>query len=594
MGKDEKLKMLLETIDFFSQNLHFDQITSYGYEFIHDALELDKSCIFVLKENHFSFVRGRNCSFKEHEIPYTEKHKEIATRYGRVISDRLDRYFSESFLEEFEVNTIVPLLVRDELIGFITTNTLTTEMNGHDDSSIHAINQLINNSLEIATRYNEMKDLEKQLDRKIFNLFFINHSTKVLLSELNLDNLYQLCIDIIRELTASAVTSFGLYDPQRDKIVLKGYNDIISFKKYYAEIGLKTKRINGRKIVLHVENDKAILEELFEDIGEFERLQAEYVVLLVKDEIIGFVTIGKSVSNMVYDAELFDQIKSMASSIYISIVNAQYFGQITAQKEDIQKKLDTIENMVKAVKNINSCDSIGELCEITMSTMEYGFGFESAFIALNEKSGYRVVESIGFNENINDLSGFIVREFDELYYEFTGENIRDFIDDRIIFNVNDPNCFVVAPIMLESFSVERSNVLGYLVVLKTTNPMNKMQPTIVDMIGNSISPVINQLIEAETIKREYIPNEKELFLGELNEALKIRQEFFIDFTVYYKVLVQKPFEEIDLSEFEGIRVRYFDNMVLYISNEALYDTGFDGVLEIEDLDDFKKQIQKVF
>jgi len=130
--------------------------------------------------------------------------------------------------------------------------------------------------------------------------------------------------------------------------------------------------------------------------------------------------------------------------------------------------------------------------------------------------------------------------------------------------------------------------------LKTTNPMNKMQPTIVDMIGNSISPVINQLIEAETIKREYIPNEKELFLGELNEALKIRQEFFIDFTVYYKVLVQKPFEEIDLSEFEGIRVRYFDNMVLYISNEALYDTGFDGVLEIEDLDDFKKQIQKVF
>ncbi len=56
-----------------------------------------------------------------------------------------------------------------------------------------------------------------KLDKKIFNLFFINHCSRTLLSELNLEKIYMLCIDIIRELTASSVTSFGLYEDARDK-----------------------------------------------------------------------------------------------------------------------------------------------------------------------------------------------------------------------------------------------------------------------------------------------------------------------------------------------------------------------------------------
>ena len=60
--------------------------------------------------------------------------------------------------------------------------------------------------------YNELRAINESLDEKIFNLFAINQSSKALLSQLDLDSLYGLAVDVFSELTQSSATGFVLFD----------------------------------------------------------------------------------------------------------------------------------------------------------------------------------------------------------------------------------------------------------------------------------------------------------------------------------------------------------------------------------------------
>ena len=66
-----------------------------------------------------------------------------------------------------------------------------------------------------------MQNAKSELDEKVFNLFAINQSSKVLLSELDLSVLYNLSIDVFSELTQSALTSFFLYDEKEKTMSLE-------------------------------------------------------------------------------------------------------------------------------------------------------------------------------------------------------------------------------------------------------------------------------------------------------------------------------------------------------------------------------------
>jgi len=310
---------------------------------------------------------------------------------------------------------------------------------------------------------------------------------------------------------------------------------------------------------------------------------------LVKNQILGFVTIGKSVGNVEYDDELFNQIKSIASSIYISIVNAQYITEIKRQKEENQKKIDTIGNIIDVIKNISSCNDIEELSQITLSTMQLGFDYESVFIALKVDGKLEILDAIGFADGIEQFNGDILIPTEEFHYELTGENIGKYIKDEVIDLVDEPNCLVIAPIEVDKLTVDDSHIMGYIVALKSKAGFNQTNASIVDMIASSISPIVNKFYEAEDLKKSFIPNHKELFVKDVENALEYRNDFFIDFSVYYKVLSNNPFDVIDLDQYDDLKVRQIGNLLLLVSEQQInYD--FDGQIEIEDMKDFYRQI----
>ncbi len=92
------------------------------------------------------------------------------------------------------ISAIVPLITDGLLFGFIIIG---SKDFGDDDYIIsEALMRLINTALENYSRYEDLSKVNKELDEKIFNLLSINQSSKALLSELQIDALYDLAVDV--------------------------------------------------------------------------------------------------------------------------------------------------------------------------------------------------------------------------------------------------------------------------------------------------------------------------------------------------------------------------------------------------------------
>lgn len=595
----EHCRLLLNSIDFFSQSLHLEQLTYYGYEFVHENLNLISSALFIQEDGHYVMKQHKGYDYERYSIQRTPKLKTIATLFGRILTKKFEDYFETAFIEDFEIGIIIPLIVKDRLVGFIAANG-----NTHNDTSeaymsmATAIMQLMNSAYGNALNFSELEVKNYELDKKIFNLFFINHCSRTLLSELNLDKIYALCIDIIRELTSSSVTSFGLFDEARNHIVIRGYKDILSFKNYYTELKLASTIPPIDKIVYHVKDDINELELIFDNAEEFEKLEAEYVVLLVKDRIIGFVTIGKPVSDREYDETLFELIESIATSIYISITNAILFDKLNKQAEIINKKYKTLIGLNKVIKNINSCVTLTELSNLTMQNLEIGYGVQKGFIALLNEQGFSVTGQI----NLPHLEDTYVSFTDQLmeascedtYFEFSAQNIKDFFPGFEADRHPDANCFVVSPIRIENLSSENQGLLGYIVMFETKEALKQEEIIMIDTLANSIAPIVHQMDIANEIQLNYKIDQEKAMIVDIEEKLKARNEYFLDFKIYYKEILKRPFEKVDLSAYASLDYRYFDDFLFLVTDQEVDASLFEGFLMISDLDDFYEQIQKFY
>jgi transcriptional regulator with GAF, ATPase, and Fis domain len=581
---------LIESIDFFSQNLSFEQITSYGYYFVHDMLMLESSGIFVLEENQFILKANVASDFAITSFDNTPLLKTIATKFGRAMQKELKSYFDEKFIDDEHITMAMPIIVKDQTLAFIVSKKKYLDLSDSGLATIfNAINQLINKASESAKNFEQFKDASTALDRKIFNLLFINHSTKALMSEIDLEPLYTLCIDVIRELTASSVTSFALYDQAKKSLVMKGYKDILSFDDYYCELKLIDESFKPTKHVYHTESDYDALSKIFSNPEVFLNLKANYVVLLVKDKVLGFVTLGERVSNKVYTEELLGQVESLISSIYIAIKNASFITTIKRQKIEIEDQLERLNQLNAAIKNINTCESVDELSHIVAQTLTFGFGIKKVLIALKDEEGYIIKAYNGFETKSNHLivsEAFKATFFDQTYFEPIERELNTYIDEGLLKEIGERNCFVSVPLITTESDIHQ-DPLGFVMVFETEAPLRKSHIITLETLSNSIAPIINHIQEKEYIINNYRPNTEALLMNKIKEALEYRSTYYIDFKIYYKKMDKKPFETLDISLYEHLNTYLVDNILYHIAYDPLEDDHiFDGYLEIEDERDF--------
>ncbi len=587
---------LIEVIDFFSQSLSVEQLIHYGLEVVHKSLDLNKAAIFIKEGDHYELKETKNWDIEGLWISRTDKLKTLATKVGRILSKDFDEYFEQSVLELYEPKMVIPLIIKDELAGFILSDGKGEESHSQAELNVaYAVMRLMNGAYETARSFNDLEVKNKNLDKKIFNLFFLNQCSKSLLEQLELDKIYDICIDVIRELTSSTVTTFGMYDEIRDKIVIKGYKDIVTFDSYYTEIQLKESYSSPTKVIYHCKSDQELLKEFFVDPERFSELKAEYVVLIVKDKIKGFVSIGRAVNDRVYDNALLELVENVASSIYISITNAIQFKKIKEQKEIIKEKYKVMIALSKAIKNINSCDNVDELCQITMQTLQYAFDIVKGGIIMYEGDQMVVKSTVGLPDQlIGDLDHSVSEKLSnvcDLYFEYTGRNIEKYFSNDWVMADDESNCLVMAPIRLDKLSLPRHGILGYIVIFGTKAALKQEEVVLFDTIANSIAPILNQMQNSDEVMTHYMIDPQQAMLDCIYDKLNTREQYYIDFSIYYKehpvLLFEKP-TTLQIASGEQFQV---GNYRFVVSDEALNMGDYDGKMVITDMDDFYDQVK---
>jgi hypothetical protein len=589
---------LLQAIDFFSQKFNMSQLSNYAFEFTNQMLSLNSSALFVQTKDGFQLVKVKNYDVAQYLIEDTSKLQRIATFYGNVMTAGFHHFFEEKDLEVFTPQIVIPLIVKDLLYGFIITKGKVDVAISQDDLTMSkALMQLINNSLESCKNLIDLQHTNHELDQKIFNLFSINHSSRMLLSELDLHKLYSLAIDIFSELTSSRITAFGLYDEIKDRIVIRGYKDVFSSTKLQMDFELLDSAYDGYKIVFHYQEDKKLLQGIFKNYQDFKCLDSEYIILIVRERVLGFVTISKPVNDRAYDQGVFELIESLAASTYISFKNAIYFNEINRQRSSIQQKLHTLTNLNILIRNINSCATIEELCDISIKTLHYSFGIRKAFIVIKEKDAFVIKNHVGFELHNNKLE--MNTRWENIHQNsvvsYMSYNAADYFSKSLLEDVGASNCLVIHPISISNTDLEKDQEpLGYIVVLETTDALKEEEALLIETMTNSISPIVSHLQELKKIKDDYVVNQREAFMKSLDAKLLNRNKYLIEFYIYYKKIIQIPFEELDLSCYNQYEYYYFDNMLMIISYDKLHEAQFDGSIEASCIEDAAAKLKKAY
>lgn len=589
---------LLYAIDFFSQGFDIGQIAKHAFDFINEILTLNSTAIFLREDKEFILYRSKNYGLESYKIRVSNRLKSIAQFHGNIIKEKFSSFLDDKDIKLFRPKLIIPLIVKDKILGFIISDgKVIGELDRSDYNIALTLMRLINKSLENTLYADELKQKNKELDLQVFNLFFVNQTTKTLLAELDIESVYSLCTDIIGEVTCSKITTFALYDEMKGNIAIKSYRDILSFTKSYIEFELIEKKYDSNNIILSYDRDKEKIKSIFKNWKDFEKLETEYIILIVKEDIVGFLTISKPVNDREYNKLMFELVESLASIMYISINNANLFKLVNEQKHSIEKKFNILNKLSGIIKSINSSPSIETLCNRVMKTLNIGFGIEKGFVILKENEGYEIAETVGFDTEIKTIDKTHVWESIDsngIIYEFSSMNMEKYFEKNLCKNVGESNCLVISPIEMSNIGLEKEhNILGYMVVLKMKKSLESEEIILIDTISGSIAPIIKQLNYNEKIKKEYILNQRELFLKNLEDKMYSKKKYHIDFKIYYKKIIKKLFEDIDTTPYSDLEYYYFDNYLFVLSEYDLNEEDFHGYIELDDFNEISEALKKI-
>ena len=606
---------LVQAIEFFSQRLVFDQIVDAAFDFINELLLVKKSAIYILENYAYVPKKIKGFSKKFDNIELSIELNDLATYYGNILYERenLIKFLDPELIDSLEINAVVPLIIEDSLYGIIVFQNANNNF-GEDDYIIsESLMRLINTALENFNRYEKLAKVNTELDEKIFNLFAINQSSKVLLSDLRIDSLYDIAVDVFAELTHSKITGFILYDERRDRYTIKSFKDIF-YKIQNVNISLMLKnsgKVNPNKIIIDLRNkqDRDYFNCLFEEDNviandQLNQLEAIYVVLLLKNrQILGFVTLSETVTNSQYGDGIFELIESLAASTYTAISNAKLFETVNEQKALIQRKVDKLISLNYLTRNISSSLRIDTLQEIATKTLQVSFNVVKGAFCLYKKE----TNEFEFSNtiHIDGCKGKLIspkknwkRIFEgDCVYGIGQSTVAEYIGEEFVEAIGEVQGVLIIPIYLDMMEID---VLGAIIIFGYSDVQldNEENMLIIDTIAGNIAPVLNNLLIIQMHQRFTLPNFIELFKRDLKEEVNAALEYNIDLSVI-QIEDQREFLFKGNSAVDGLKENFkkvypFSYNNIFIIENSVDDVELLGrIKDCTKFEDMKVKIMKL-
>jgi len=583
---------ILEAISFFSNRLTYDQITQAAFDFVNELLTVNKSVLHLLQDNRFGKVKSRNLPQAPETIPLNDRLKDFALYVGNVVNGRtrLEAYFEPDILEKTEANLMIPLMLGHKLCGFILlSGRVSSDFNENDIFVSGTLMSLFNNALESSSRLEELQKANRELDEKIFSLFAINQSAKAMLTEHRLDELNQLAVDVFSELTLSASTGFFLYDKKSEKYALKAYRDVFHSGEdpriIYLTLRPEAQVLMHRQILdISDEKDIGYFASLFAEGAEpLLALKARYIVFIFgkASELLGFVTLGETISGTDYKKSTFELVDSLASYTYIALSNAMLIQVVNDQKKLLEMKLERLITLNQLIKNINSAQTSKQLIDLALETLTVSLGVENGLIALYQPEDGHLLVNTATNSAFCGLAIPITSRLEPLFqgkivFESDATLVSEYIGHAIADALPERAGLLAIPMYLDLYEIR---LIGAIIIFNTRSSLLSEEENILtfETIANHMAPLIDGFISLDRKKQEYVPDVKKKFTSELKIQIEECLQYHFDLEIIRLVNEKAtPFTEDDFfrTVAEHFRNAYpvsYNHTYVVIHNEFDYN-----------------------
>jgi len=536
---------ILEAIKFFSNRLTTEQITEAAFDFVNELLTVEKSALYLLRNNGYELKKQRGVKMEKSFIPATPELLNYIVFVGAVLNgrDALLRYFDASLIDNMGATVMLPLGLDNKLYGFfLLSRRITSEFNESDILVCETLMHLFTNSLENNNSLEKLRISNQQLDEKIFNLFAINQSAKAMLTEYSLEKLYSLAVDVFSELTQSAHTGFILYDNSSEKYVLRAYRNVFDSNLKEVEaisLSLNAETAPDRQILdLSDDIHRKMFCKMFDNGEELlSYLQARYVVFIFGEngKILGFVTLGQTVTGNEYKKGAFELVDSLASYTYIALSNAMMIEKVNDQKKLLQEKLQRMITLNRISKNINSALNCEILIELALDSLTISFGVQNAMIALYDEDSDSLKINKATDPSMVDLAIPMTQNLKPLsrgstVFEPDSEKLPALVGEEIASKMEDNAGALFIPMTLERYETV---FIGAIIILKTSSGFlsNEENTLIFETIANHMAPLIAGFKNLEKQQNLLKPDTASIFINDLKYQIQQCKNFDLEMEI---------------------------------------------------------------
>lgn len=577
---------LIHAIEFFSQRFDIEQIIEYAFDFTNNLLIADNVVLMCRDKNYYSVAYSKGYDHNDYAFEYAYDYDKIIHFHaGLLYQEHLEKFFPKTLSKKFKTDFAIPLIMDKSLFGIILVgNNKAKKLPVEDIIIAEALMNLFTTALTNYKGYKNLEVIKTKLDEKVFNLFAINQSTKALLSELSLHNLYELAISVFAELTQSSFTTFFLKDKKSENYKLMISRNIYDFSNNDMQATLfpNKEMIKGLPVLIDTENkeDISLFESYFFNGKEvIEKIKPKYIVIIKKDNaLVGFVTLGNKVNGKVYESAVFELIESLASATYIAINNAIYIEEIKRQKDIINNKFNQLIKLNHLMKNINSAKTVTNVITLVMKTLEINFGIKMGFFGLyNDKdSSIQISGRINMSSTISEISfkdEFSVLQSGHTLIIYEEEEVKEIFKDDLLDDFQrDLSGAILLPVYIDAIDIKLIGIIG-IFAIDSEVLMSEENIVKFEAITNHIAPVIYQLQYVENTKREYTYDNTPIIFESLSTQMKeaemFRLELYIAHINHREILLFEPMEITNqlMDQYKYVYLLNKENIIIILNSK---------------------------
>ena len=286
-----------------------------------------------------------------------------------TFTDQLKPSVWQGFVQKYELELVIPIRHNDKNLGLIAFGKKIVG-NRYSDSELnylHSLSNIAATSIQNGIIFEELNDVNRQLDKKVQELNTLFEIGKELNSTLESDKVVNLlAYSIMGEMMVNRCLIFLVENGKLALTLNKGFQNEENLKRLndpgYLE---KLAKIDEPKIVN--QNTK---DELYTKLADFGI--AVVVPMRTQDELKGVLALSEKITKTQFAKAEIDFLTTLGNLSMISIENARLFEE-TLEKQRLEKEL-LIAREIQQRLLPESCPKIEnyEVAAINISSLQVG------------------------------------------------------------------------------------------------------------------------------------------------------------------------------------------------------------------------------